>query len=228
MSVSYAKIASTSVSASASAPAKTTVPQSKTETPKGPRVPANKIVEETEPVPVAPKVTEPSICIPRVPKGFSDGVVIQCIEQMGYGEVEKIDMVPRTDKNGEDFTMAFIHMADWNMEGPAVEDRKSLLEGEKIKIVYDEADNKYFQVRMSYSDRPGQNKTKGKRHTKKSETFVDNDGFTCPASNTPNKKWKNHQPAKTALPAEPKKSTNITKRNVLNSFAQLGLDMDSD
>jgi hypothetical protein len=55
------------------------------------------------------------------------------------GIIDRIDTVHKTDKNGERFCTVYIHMKRWNVTSQlARETRQKLLDGQEIKIVYDE------------------------------------------------------------------------------------------
>ena len=152
--MSYAKIASSSTH-SAAAP----VPVPAAPVPAAPvsaaHVPAAPVPATPAPVPAAPvRITTPSVCIPRVPNGWSDGVIEDVMENdVGYGKVSKVDMINKTDRNGNEYTMAFIHFKEWASTEEAMVDRDKLLNNEKIKVVYDEADEKYFTISKSYAKR---------------------------------------------------------------------------
>ena len=154
MPISYAKIAASSTSA---APVQV-APVTRT-----PAAPVPAAPEPAVPVPVPAKeapvrMTTPSVCIPRVPNGWSDGVIQDVMENdVGYGKVSKVDMINKADRNGNEYTMAFIHFEEWASTEESMTDRDKLLNNEKIKVVYDEADEKYFTISKSYAKRRDEN-----------------------------------------------------------------------
>lgn len=101
---------------------------------------------------VVEKVTSPSICIPRLPATFSDGQLVDIINEIGLGKIEKIDLILKEDKNGVDYLMAFVHMEEWLSTETAQSVREDLLNNEKITVVYE--DPLYLTLTKSYSERP--------------------------------------------------------------------------
>ena len=79
----------------------------------------------------------PSLCIPRVFKNITRERVFNCFKELGIGFVERIDMVPRTAENGDQFQRVFVHLR-WNKGEQASKARTRLLAGKEIKIIYDE------------------------------------------------------------------------------------------
>jgi len=85
------------------------------------------------------RVNEPSICIPRVFKSTTRKDLYGVIERLNLGAVERIDMVPKTNDRGESYYKVFIHFKQWNNKNTvALATRTKLLQGEEIKIVYNE------------------------------------------------------------------------------------------
>ena len=85
------------------------------------------------------KQSEPSICIPRAFHNISSQKVKNTLEQVFESPcVERIDCIERTDKAGKKYKRFFIHLKSWptNQQSKAV--REKLLEGDTVKIVYQE------------------------------------------------------------------------------------------
>ena len=167
---------------------------------------------------------EPSLCIPRIPTGYNDGMMMDMIEKdMGYGKVAKVDMIQKSDRNGNDYVTAFIHFAEWFTTEEAVEDREKLTNGEKIKVIYDQGENRYFMVSKSYAkprgERRGRDGNQTNRHNK---PFIDSDGWT----HQPGKNRRGRGKPNTTTRAPDKNvNTSQTSRDVINPFANLS---DSD
>lgn len=86
-----------------------------------------------------PKPSEPSICIPRVFKSTTRKDIYNVFDRVDLGAIDRIDMVSQTNAYGESYYKVFIHFKVWNMSSPvAQEARAKLLQGEEIKIVYNE------------------------------------------------------------------------------------------
>jgi len=88
-------------------------------------------------------LTTPSICIPRtfptIRGEQTKRAVFRTFRELRIGFIDRIDTVHKTDKNGERFCTVYIHMRNWNMQNQLARDtRQKLLDGEEIKVVYDE------------------------------------------------------------------------------------------
>ena len=88
-------------------------------------------------------ITQPSICIPRtfptIRGEQTKRAVFRTFRELRIGLIDRIDTVHKTDKNGERFCTVYIHMKDWNVRSQLARDtRQKLLDGEEIKVVYDE------------------------------------------------------------------------------------------
>jgi hypothetical protein len=84
--------------------------------------------------------TEPSICIPRTLNNINRKVVSETFEFiLGKGTVERVDIV--VDKNSTEdkpFCRIFVHFRYWPQNVTAQEIRQQLMNGETVKVVYDE------------------------------------------------------------------------------------------
>ena len=83
-------------------------------------------------------VNVPSLCIPRVFDNMTKKRVLDTIQELGLGEIDHIDMVPRTSEKGEKFQRVFIHFRRWSSTSDAIRARERLLTGKDIKIIYDD------------------------------------------------------------------------------------------
>ena len=93
---------------------------------------------------------EPSLCIPRVFPNITDERVANVIQELELGEIDRIDMVERETREGELYQRVFIHFKSWSSSAEEVRER--LVNGEEIKIVYD--DPWFWKVSASRSKRP--------------------------------------------------------------------------
>jgi hypothetical protein len=95
--------------------------------------------QDQQPQSHEPLQSEPSICIPRVFKSTTRNDLRAVIERLNLGAVERIDMVPKTNERGESYYKVFIHFKTWNKNNPTANaTRTKLLQGEEVKIVYNE------------------------------------------------------------------------------------------
>lgn len=87
-------------------------------------------------------VSSPSICIPRtfptIRGEQTKRAVFNTFRDLRVGYIDRIDTVHKTDKHGERFCTVYIHLK-WNMDNQlARETRQKLLDGQDVKVVYDE------------------------------------------------------------------------------------------
>lgn len=83
-------------------------------------------------------MSSPSLCIPRVFSNITEKRVAFVIREVGLGEIDHIDMVPKTAEDGTKFQRVFIHFKKWNSSEAAQRARDRVLSGKEIKIVYDD------------------------------------------------------------------------------------------
>jgi hypothetical protein len=99
------------------------------------------------------KSSEPSLCIPRVFSNITEERVWEVLDELELGEIDRIDMVEKEARDGDLYQRVFIHFKSWN--GPQTQGgmvRKRVLDGEQVKIVYD--DPWFWKVSASRSKRP--------------------------------------------------------------------------
>jgi len=80
----------------------------------------------------------PSLCIPRVFQNITKERVAYVFKSLDLGEIDHIDMVPRTSENGDKFQRVFIHFKQWSTSDEAVRARGRVLGGKEIKVIYDD------------------------------------------------------------------------------------------
>jgi len=83
-------------------------------------------------------MSSPSLCIPRVFANITEKRVAFVIRDVGLGEIDHIDMVPKTAEDGTKFQRVFIHFKRWNSSEAAQRAKERVLSGKEIKIVYDD------------------------------------------------------------------------------------------
>jgi hypothetical protein len=73
-------------------------------------------------------------------------------EELGLGEVERVDLVKKTNEKGEEFKRAFVHFKHWN-NNKSIDAVKAKLEtGDFINVVYD--DPWFWKVYKSDAPKP--------------------------------------------------------------------------
>ena len=198
-------------------------------------------------------VKEPTLCIARLPSQMSsDGVVMSVVgSDLGYGKVEKVDMIQKTDRNGVEYMMAFVHFAEWANTEAVNADREKLMNGEKIKVVYDEENGRYFTLARSYTksreerdlERGARGSRYGSAHGRKdnqfkprnkqrkgySKPFVDEEGWTTMPTyeKKANSRTVPEEPAAPSALVSPASSgPNPHARDRTNNFTTLEVDSD--
>jgi hypothetical protein len=97
--------------------------------------------------------SEPSICIPRLFMNITEERVMNVFADLfGDKAIDRIDMIERKNKNGESYKRAFVHFNYWPRREQATEVRLKLLNGDEVKIVYDEP--WFWRISASRSSRP--------------------------------------------------------------------------
>ena len=78
----------------------------------------------------------PSIRIPRVFPNISEDRIRAVFTALEWGEISKIDIVPRTNQQGDEYNLVFVHFSSWAEDTEAV--RTAFCEGKEVKVVYDD------------------------------------------------------------------------------------------
>ena len=114
-------------------------------------------------------VTHPSICIPRTFTSIRGkpvkAAVFTTMRDLKVGFIERIDVIHKTDARGERYCTIYIHLK-WNMRDRlACETRQKLLDGNDVKIVYD--DPWFWKCTMSTMEKPDREGGAGARSAPK-------------------------------------------------------------
>jgi len=84
------------------------------------------------------KCSIPSICIPRTFSNITEKRIRDVFDQLDFGTIDRVDMVPIENEKGQGFNRVFIHFVEWNNIPNIDEARQRLLSGNEIKIMYDD------------------------------------------------------------------------------------------
>ena len=87
----------------------------------------------------------PTLCVPRVFKNITQQRIADNINFLNLGEIQKIEMIPKVSKTGQDYQTVVIEMV-WNFTETACQARHKLLSGGDFKIIYDK--NWFWKVCM--------------------------------------------------------------------------------
>jgi|LauGreDrversion4_2_1035121.scaffolds.fasta_scaffold577838_1 hypothetical protein len=77
----------------------------------------------------------PSLCIPRVFANINEQRIRRTLESLNLGVISRIDIV---SKQGEKTNRVFIHFRNWFNNKNADIARERLLNGQDIKVIYDD------------------------------------------------------------------------------------------
>jgi len=80
----------------------------------------------------------PSLCIPRVICDVNESQIRKIFNDLGLGIIERIDLVTKYSHSGEKYNRVFIHFKKWFQESNAKKARERLLNGNEIKVMYEE------------------------------------------------------------------------------------------
>ena len=80
----------------------------------------------------------PSLCIPRVFTNWTESRIRKVFNELGMGEIQRIDIISKNTHKGEKFNRVFVHFKQWFSNNNADMARERLLNGKEIKIMYDE------------------------------------------------------------------------------------------
>ena len=109
--------------------------------------------------------SEPSLCIPFVYTNITKERVQEVLEAVGFGDIERIDMVKRSGKDGkQDSQRVFIHFKHWFRNPMAKQYRAEVISGETIRLVYD--DPWFWKLVASKAKKPDQPYNSGPRRSK--------------------------------------------------------------
>ena len=150
-----------------------------------------------------------SLCIPRVFKNITQGRIARCfalalgVEDREPTFIDRIDMVARTDKSGQEFWRVFIHLNDYPDTPEGREVQKRIAAGGTVTIVYD--DPWYWKVSMSRIARPNQ-------HTSRPRPYLATEGSIAAAPTSPTGGSRPKTAAKGKGPRRPRLTvtTNLT------------------
>lgn len=81
-----------------------------------------------------------SICIPRIFNNISNKRIVSTFENLNLGLVGNMNIVWKTNNNGVNYKMAFIHFDKWNDSSEAAVNLRKKIENPKVeaRLVYDD------------------------------------------------------------------------------------------
>jgi len=94
----------------------------------------------------------PSLCIPRVFPNITWQRVKDALEDVGLGEIDRVDMVHKKNEKGESFKRVFVHFKKWATTPEATAAREMVLGGDMFQVTYD--DPWFWKIGMSHAEKP--------------------------------------------------------------------------
>lgn len=80
----------------------------------------------------------PSLFIPRVFPNIDEKRIRRIFQELNLGDIGRIDFVGQTSSTGEKFNRVFVHFQRWNTGKEANATRERVMNGNEIKIIYDD------------------------------------------------------------------------------------------
>ena len=80
-----------------------------------------------------------SVYIPRIFNNIPTEKIVKTFELLNLGKVEKVDIIMKTNKNGNNIKMAFVHFSEWYTNRAATHFRENIENpNTDAKLVYDD------------------------------------------------------------------------------------------
>ena len=124
----------------------------------------------------------PSLCIPRVFSNWTEVRIRRIFDDLGMGEIQRIDVVSKTTEKGEKFNRVFVHFKRWFANTNADMARERLLNGKEIKIVYDDP---WFWKVSAYREVKKDNHHSDREERPRASIRFDDDREQAPAKGRP-------------------------------------------
>ena len=150
----------------------------------------------------------PSLCIPRVFTNWTESRIRKVFNELGMGEIQRIDIISKNTDKGDKFNRVFVHFKQWFSNSNADMARERLLNGKEIKIMYDEP---WFWKVSAYREVKKNDHEPVVRRPRVSIIF-DDDSLSIVPSQTNPKSRHEHRPRDDELEGRPKNNDRRDKR----------------
>jgi len=80
----------------------------------------------------------PSMCIPKTRITITRQVIIQKLNDLNIGEIERVILIPCTKLEHQKYQRVYIYFKQWYENPLAIKARTRLIEGKDIKIFYED------------------------------------------------------------------------------------------
>jgi hypothetical protein len=102
----------------------------------------------------------PSLCIPRVFSNIDERRIYRIFDDLGLGDIDRINIVRGNNAKGEKCNRVFIHFTRWYNSRNADTARERLLNGNDIKVIYDDP---WFWKVAAYREAPPSHRVQSDR-----------------------------------------------------------------
>jgi len=102
----------------------------------------------------------PSLCIPRVFSNIDERRIYRIFDDLGLGDIGRINIVRGNNAKGEKCNRVFIHFTRWYNSRNADTARERLLNGNDIKVIYDDP---WFWKVAAYREAPPSHRVQSDR-----------------------------------------------------------------
>lgn len=103
----------------------------------------------------------PSLCIPRVYPNIDEHRIRRIFQDLDLGVIDRIDIVRTNNTKGEKCNRVFIHFVRWFNSRNADTARERLINGQDIKVIYDDP---WFWKVSAYKEAPVRNDYNERSH----------------------------------------------------------------
>jgi hypothetical protein len=161
----------------------------------------------------------PSLCIPRVYSNIDEARIRRVFEELDMGDIQRIDVIGKTNEKGDKFNRIFVHFKQWNASENANIARERLINGKEIKILYDDP---WFWKVSAYREpvRPSGATKPAHRPQKKASIQIDSDD--APPAHAPRKHSAGGKPREPKATKEPKEPPSAQQVAALSRWSNRG------
>lgn len=151
----------------------------------------------------------PSLCIPRVYSNIDEARIRRVFEELDMGDIQRIDVISKTNDKGDKFNRIFVHFKQWNASENANIARERLINGKEIKILYDDP---WFWKVSAYREpaRPSGSKP-AYRPQKKASIQIDSDDAHAPPARKYSAGGKPREPKATKEPPSTQQVADLSR-----------------
>lgn len=141
----------------------------------------------------------PSLCIPRVYSNIDEARIRRVFEELDMGDIQRIDVIGKTNEKGDKFNRIFVHFKQWNASENANIARERLINGKEIKILYDDP---WFWKVSAYREPVRSSGATKPAHRPQKKASIQIDSDDAPPAHVPRKHSAGGKPREPSAPKE--------------------------